>query len=146
MGLRDLRGVATRGTVLHAHVDCAVSECDSSQTYEFCQKMRLSVSEKRTCSTCISSRLYVVGVYQRRSRGAKIRYHAHSRRRAVFNARHNLRHLAFFEELTRYSETDKGWHAATAGLVVLRLVDSWLEDCEVVKAGAFGTKAVRQAI
>ena len=33
----------------------------------------------------------------------------------MFKSRHNLSHLPFFEELTRYHETDQGWHAATAG-------------------------------
>jgi len=39
-----------------------------------------------------------------------------------------LRHLAFFEELASLDESDPAWNAATAGLVVLRLVDAWLEN------------------
>jgi tetratricopeptide (TPR) repeat protein len=37
-----------------------------------------------------------------------------------------LRHLAFFEELSKTKETDPNWRALSAGLVVLRLVDHWL--------------------
>ena len=39
-----------------------------------------------------------------------------------------LRHLPFFEEIASLNESDAAWRAATAGLVVLRLVDSWLEN------------------
>jgi hypothetical protein len=46
----------------------------------------------------------------------------------VFDSDHKLRHLPFFEEIAARDEGTKEWHAATAGLVVLRLVDTWLEN------------------
>jgi tetratricopeptide (TPR) repeat protein len=36
--------------------------------------------------------------------------------------------MPFFEAIASTDEGDANWHAATAGLVVLRLVDSWIED------------------
>jgi tetratricopeptide (TPR) repeat protein len=41
-----------------------------------------------------------------------------------------LRHLPFFEETASLEENSDAWKAATAGLVTLRLVDSWLESGE----------------
>lgn len=41
---------------------------------------------------------------------------------------HKLRHLPFFEDLAVREEGTDEWHASTAGLVVLRLVDTWLEN------------------
>ena len=64
----------------------------------------------------------------------------------VFSSRHNLRHLPFFETLATYAEHDPAWRTATAGLVVLRLVDAWLEDGAEVKGDAWGVKAVEAAI
>jgi tetratricopeptide (TPR) repeat protein len=64
----------------------------------------------------------------------------------VFSANHSLRHLAFFESLAAHGETEAPWRAAMAGLVVLRLVDSWLEDGAEVMADAWGVKAVRSAV
>lgn len=46
----------------------------------------------------------------------------------MFDSDHKLRHLPFFEEVASREEGTKDWHAATAGLVVLRLVDTWLEN------------------
>jgi tetratricopeptide (TPR) repeat protein len=46
----------------------------------------------------------------------------------VFEAEPRLRHLEFFEEIASLDEGTPAWNAATAGLVVLRLVDAWLED------------------
>ena len=37
-----------------------------------------------------------------------------------------LRHMLFFEEIATLEENSDAWHAATAGLVTLRLVDAWL--------------------
>jgi tetratricopeptide (TPR) repeat protein len=45
----------------------------------------------------------------------------------VFDLEPKLRHLPFFEDIAGREEGTPGWHASTAGLVVLRLVDSWLE-------------------
>ncbi len=39
-----------------------------------------------------------------------------------------LRHLAFFEELAATDDSDSGWRSVSAGLVVMRLVDRWMND------------------
>jgi len=58
-----------------------------------------------------------------------------------------LRHLAFFDELSRLDERDEGWREVAAGLVVLRLVDRWLEEgAGVVAADAWGHASVVGAI
>lgn len=58
-----------------------------------------------------------------------------------------LKHLAFFEELASLDESDSGWRAVSAGLVVLRLIDAWVEDGpEAVLGDAWGVRAVRAAI
>jgi len=65
----------------------------------------------------------------------------------VFEADRTLRHLAFFEELAALDESDVEWRSVTAGLVVLRLVDAWMEEGpHVVTADAWGLRAVRAAI
>jgi tetratricopeptide (TPR) repeat protein len=46
----------------------------------------------------------------------------------VLESDYKLRHLPFFEDLAVREEGTDEWHASTAGLVVLRLVDSWLEN------------------
>lgn len=46
----------------------------------------------------------------------------------MFESRQKLRHLPFFEEIANRAEGDPEWHAATAGLVVLRLVERCLEE------------------
>jgi tetratricopeptide (TPR) repeat protein len=58
-----------------------------------------------------------------------------------------LRHLAFFDELSRLDESDEGWREVAAGLVVLRLIDRWLEEgSSVVAADAWGHASVVSAI
>lgn len=58
-----------------------------------------------------------------------------------------LKHLAFFEELASLDESDAGWRSVSAGLVVLRLIDAWIEDGpDVVLGDAWGMRAVRSAI
>lgn len=58
-----------------------------------------------------------------------------------------LRHLPFFVELSGLRESDDAWHAATAGLVVLRLVDAWIEEGpSAVAADSWGLRAVRAAV
>ncbi len=60
---------------------------------------------------------------------------------------HRLRHLPFFEAIASSDEGDAEWHAATAGLVVLRLVDSWIEDgSRVLEADEWALRSVRVAI
>lgn len=46
----------------------------------------------------------------------------------MFEPDEKLRHLPFFEEVANRVEGDPEWHAAVAGLVVLRLVDRWIEE------------------
>jgi tetratricopeptide (TPR) repeat protein len=58
-----------------------------------------------------------------------------------------LRHLAFFDELSRLDEADDTWREVSAGLVVLRLVDRWLEEgASVVAADAWGHTSVVDAV
>ena len=58
-----------------------------------------------------------------------------------------LRHLAFFDELSRLNEEDDAWREISAGLVVLRLVDRWLEEgTGVVAADAWGYTSVVDAV
>jgi tetratricopeptide (TPR) repeat protein len=47
---------------------------------------------------------------------------------ALFESDHKLRHQPFFEFVAAHAEGDPAWRAGTAGLVVLRLVDAWIED------------------
>lgn len=44
------------------------------------------------------------------------------------NSESRLRHFAFFEEIASLEESDPSYRSAAAGLVVLRLVDAWLEE------------------
>jgi len=65
----------------------------------------------------------------------------------VFESDRKLRHLPFFEEIASRSEGDPEWHSAVAGLVVLRLVDSWLEEGpEVALDDPFTLRSVEAAI
>jgi tetratricopeptide (TPR) repeat protein len=65
----------------------------------------------------------------------------------VFESDRTLRHLAFFEELAALDESDAEWRSVSAGLVVLRLVDAWMEEGpHVVTADAWGLRGVRAAI
>ena len=58
-----------------------------------------------------------------------------------------IRHLAFFEALGSLEEGSADWHATTAGLVVLRMVDAWYEEgAHVAAADAWGLNAVREAV
>lgn len=65
----------------------------------------------------------------------------------MFESEHKLRHLPFFEEIASRSEGDPEWHAAVAGLVVLRLVDAWLEEgAELTVGDAFTARSVESAV
>jgi len=58
-----------------------------------------------------------------------------------------LQHVPFFEALSRAEEGSPEWRLTSAGLVTLRLFDAWLvEGPSVVAAGAWGRRAVREAI
>jgi tetratricopeptide (TPR) repeat protein len=63
------------------------------------------------------------------------------------NSLATLRHLAFFDELSRLSEEDDAWKEISAGLVVLRVIDRWLEEgASVVAADAWGYTSVIDAV
>jgi len=58
-----------------------------------------------------------------------------------------IRHLAYFEELAALDEREDAWREISAGLVVLRLIDSWFEQGAVVVApGAWNLGAVINAV
>src|SRR5437773_7821697 len=69
------------------------------------------------------------------------------RRSYVTDSDGMLRHVAFFEELAHMEESDPAWRAVSAGLVVMRLVDNWIErGPPVVAADAYGVTAVLNAV
>ena len=58
-----------------------------------------------------------------------------------------IRHLAYFEELAALDEREDSWREISAGLVVLRLIDSWFEQgAAVVAPGAWNLGAVINAV
>jgi len=58
-----------------------------------------------------------------------------------------LRHAPFFEELGALNERSQEWLAASAGLVVLRLVDAWINGDAGTEADRdWGVRSVRAAI
>ncbi len=58
-----------------------------------------------------------------------------------------LRHLAFFEELSRMDEADPTWRSVSAGLVVMRLVDNWIEDGAVAtRVDSWAISGAREAV
>lgn len=57
-----------------------------------------------------------------------------------------LRHLPFFETLTGMSESDTEWRSTSAGLVVLRLFDAWMDEGPTVLKDTWVMSAVREAI
>ena len=55
----------------------------------------------------------------------------------------HMRHLPFFAELASLEENDPWWRAVSAGLVFLRLVDSWIEEgADAVAADGWGVRSV----
>ncbi len=65
----------------------------------------------------------------------------------VFDSSQQLRHLPFFTELASLEERDAGWRSVSAGLVLLRLVDAWIEEgAAVVAADGWGVRSVEAAI
>lgn len=58
-----------------------------------------------------------------------------------------MRHSPFFAELASLDDHDPAAHAVSAGLVVLRLVDAWVEEGgAVVAADGWGVRSVEAAI
>jgi hypothetical protein len=63
------------------------------------------------------------------------------------NGHNSLTHLVFFEALASLEENAPGWRETVAGLVTLRLVDSWMaEGPAVADADTWSLRAVRDAI
>src|ERR1044072_6993747 len=54
--------------------------------------------------------------------------------------------MPFFEAIASTDEGDANWHADTAGLGVLRLVDSWIEDGPRADDDIWPIESVRCAI
>ena len=66
---------------------------------------------------------------------------------AVFDDMESARHLPFFTELAGLDERDTAWRSVSAGLVVLRLVDAWIEEgAAAVAADGWGVRSVEAAI
>ena len=57
-----------------------------------------------------------------------------------------IRHLPFFERLASLDEQSSEWRETSAGLLALRLVDTWLEDGPGAVRGGWGVRAVRECI
>lgn len=65
----------------------------------------------------------------------------------MFDQREGARHLPFFAELASLEDGDPSWRAVSAGLVVLRLVDTWIEEgAGAVAANGWGMRSVDAAI
>lgn len=65
----------------------------------------------------------------------------------MFDSFERVRHLPFFTELASLEEDDPSWRAVSAGLVLLRLVDAWIEDgAAVVAADGWGVRSVEACL
>ena len=65
----------------------------------------------------------------------------------MFDSIERVRHLPFFTELASLEEDDPSWRAVSAGLVLLRLVDAWIEDGPaVVAADGWGVRSVQACL
>ena len=65
----------------------------------------------------------------------------------MFDSMQRVRHLPFFTELASLEESDVRWRAVSAGLVLLRLVDAWIEEgAEAVAADGWGVRSVAAAL
>ena len=62
------------------------------------------------------------------------------------DASDKLRHVSFFEAATKHAEDSAEWRTTTAGLVVLRLVDAWLENSSATSVDDWGIRSVRAAV
>lgn len=70
-----------------------------------------------------------------------------NRERAVSLPNRTLHHAAFFEALAGMEESSTAWPATAAGLVVLRLVEAWLEEgAAVAAADGWSLRAAREAV
>lgn len=65
----------------------------------------------------------------------------------MFDQTEGTRHLPFFAELAALEDGDPSWRSVSAGLVVLRLVDAWIEEgAAAVSADGWGMRSVEAAI
>lgn len=65
----------------------------------------------------------------------------------MFDSSKRARHLPYFTELASLDDHDPSWKAVSAGLVLLRLVDAWIEEgAAVVAADGWGVRSVAAAI
>ena len=65
----------------------------------------------------------------------------------MFESTQRVRHLPFFTELAALVDHDAAWRSVSAGLVLLRLVDAWIEEgAAVVAADGWGVRSVAAAI
>lgn len=65
----------------------------------------------------------------------------------MFESLPRVRHLPFFTELAALDERDQSWRAVSAGLVLLRLVDAWIEEGgAAVATDGWGVRSVQAAI
>ena len=65
----------------------------------------------------------------------------------MFDQTEGTRHLPFFAELAALDDGDSSWRSVSAGLVVLRLVDAWIEEgAAAVAADGWGLRSVEAAI
>lgn len=65
----------------------------------------------------------------------------------MFDHTDSARHLPFFAELAALDDRDPAWRSVSAGLVVLRLVDAWIEEGRTaVVADGWGVRSVEAAI
>src|SRR5712664_3071751 len=66
---------------------------------------------------------------------------------AVFDHIEHARHLPFFTELAALDDREAEWRSVSAGLVVLRLVDAWIEEgAASVAADGWGVRSVEAVI
>ena len=65
----------------------------------------------------------------------------------MFDSERRLRHVPHLEAVASSEEGDPEWQTAMAGVVVLRLVDAWIEDGpSSIRQDEWGLRAVRNAI
>ena len=65
----------------------------------------------------------------------------------MFDSSERVRHLPYFTELASLEDNDPSWRAVSAGLVLLRLVDAWIEEgAAVVAADGWGVRSVAASI
>jgi tetratricopeptide (TPR) repeat protein len=64
----------------------------------------------------------------------------------VFGSDQKLRHLPFFHEIAGHDENEAEWRAATAGLLIVRLVDAWMEEGAHVVRDEWAIRSIQSAV